>query len=271
VSKRGRSIVWLVGLILLGAIGVLWGISISGRTPAEIKAELEAKIEALNKIPAEEAVRKDALAEEMMDNEEYKNHAKALWLKLERAHRSLHDAAQLEKAAAKEVPPFLARSKEFSKLLHEDLKILIGEARTLINNYGSTRFGDPLRKRMDELTAALDSLPKPVTAREFLDLSGKVTMAQKQGHFSDAIALIEDFMKRPGAKEYATQAAGLTETTNTKAGSAADAMLEKARMYFGRKDRASALSLLERSEPDFRRFPNVMSAIEALRRTIKSR
>ncbi len=268
---RGRSIVWVVGLILLGAIGVLGAINISGRKPEEIKAELEGRIAELNKIPAEEAVRKDTLAEELLANEEYKNQAKALWLKLERAHRPLHDAAQLETAATKEVPPFLARSKDLPKANHEDLKLLIGEARTLINNYGSTRFGDPLRQRMDKLTAALESLPKPVTALDFLDLSGKVTLAQKQGHFSPSLDLLEEFMKRPGAKEYGAKADKLVEETKAKAATAADELLTKAQALSGRGDKKAALEMLDRAAPDFKRIPKEADRIDALRRRITPR
>src|SRR5205807_1161681 len=112
----------------------LWALGNVGPDPTAIKTELEMRTVELHKIPQEEAVRRDALAEELLANEEYKTHAKALWLKMERIHRPIHDAAQLERAAAKEVPPFLARSKDTSALERDDHKLLIGEARSLINN-----------------------------------------------------------------------------------------------------------------------------------------
>jgi hypothetical protein len=268
---RGRSIVWVVGLVLLGAIGVLWAISNAGLKPEEIKAELSAKIEELNSLPAEEIVRKDALAHGYLANDQYKDHAKALWLRLEKAHRSLHDAAQLDQAAQKETTRFLGRSKDLSKTEREDLKLLLGEVRTLIDKYGATRFGDALRKRQDDLTAKLDSLPKEVTPLDFLELSKKATTAQAQGHFSEALDLIDAWTKRPGAKEYAQKVAPLVESTNSKAEAAAEAMLERAKMHSGRGDKTAALGLLERSEPDFRRYPKALGEIEALRRTIRSR
>jgi hypothetical protein len=269
MAMRGRSIVWVVGLILLGAIGVLWGLNQMGPKPDEIKADFGTKIEALNKIPDEEPVRKDALAEEYLANEEYKQYAKALWLKLEKAHRSLHDAAQLDRAAQKEVPPFLARSKDLSKANHEDLKLLIGEATSLINNYGASRFGEPLRKRLDELTAKLESLPKQVTALDFLDLSGKVTLEQKQWHFSGVMDLIDEFLKRPGCKVYDVNK--LIEETKAKAAAAADDLLARAEGLSARGDKKMALDLLDRATPDFRRIPKEADRIAALQRRIKPR
>src|SRR5438874_4165071 len=109
MTKQGKAMLWGVGVTLAGAIGVLWALGNVGPDPTAIKAELEMRTEELHKIPQEEAVRRDALAEELLANEEYKTHAKALWLKMERIHRPIHDAAQLERAASKEVPPFLAR------------------------------------------------------------------------------------------------------------------------------------------------------------------
>jgi len=266
---RGRTIVWVVGLILLGAIGVLWGLNQMGPKPDEIKADFAARIEALNKIPDEEAVRKDALAEEYLANEEYKQYAKALWLKLEKAHRSLHDAAQLDRAAQKEVPPFLARSKDLSKAIHEDLNLLIGEARSLINSYGASRFGEPLRKRMDELTAKLESLPKKVSAPDFMSLMGKVTLEQKAWHFSGVMDLIDEFLKRPGAKDFDTQK--LIEETKTRAAAAADELLTRAEGLAARGDKKMALDLLDRAAPDFKRIPKEADRIEGLRRRIKPR
>jgi hypothetical protein len=271
VAKRRRSIVWIVGLILLGAIGVLWALGNVGRKPEEIKAELEARIEELNRIPAEEPVRKDDLARELLANDDYKNHAKALWLRLEKAQRSLHDAAQLDRAAQKDVPPFLARSKDLSRIERTDLQNLIGECSTLIASYGATRFGDALRQRRDELTAKLESLPKPATASDVMDLSRRVLLAQNEGRHSDPLDIIDEFLKRPGANDHRKMIDTMIETTNSKAQAAADAMLEKARMQWGRGGRTQALQMLDRSEPDFRRFPKVVAAIEALRRTIRSR
>jgi hypothetical protein len=268
VAKRERSIVWLVALILLGAIGALWAYKINDIDPDAVKAEFAARIDELNRMPDERIVQKDALALEYLANEQYKRYAKALWLKLERAEKSFHDAAQLDRAAQKEVPPFLARSKGFSSTNHEDFKLLIGEARTLISTYGATRFGDPLRKRLDELTAKLEVLPKPASPFDFVELSREVATAQAQGRFSDALDRIDAFMKRPNAKEYAAKAALLTESTRSKAGTAADSVVEKAKLLYVRGDRSTALQLLDRTQPDFRRFPKETAALEEVRRTV---
>jgi hypothetical protein len=271
MKTRGRSLVWIICLILAGAIGVLWAINEAGPQPKEIKARLEARIEELNKIPAEEAIRKDALAEELLANEEYQHHAKALWLKVERAHRPLHDAAQLDRAAQREVAPYLARSRDFSRLGREDLQLLIGEGKTLIANYGQTRFGAALRKREQELTAKLESLPKLVEPQDILELQRNVIRPLSEGHFSDAKALIDELVKRPGAEVYRGKIEPLIASIQSKAAAAAVAMLENARMLLGRKEKPAALNMLDRAAPDFRAFPKETADIEALRRTITSR
>ena len=271
MATRGRSLVWSTGLILVGAIGVLGAINAAGPKPEEIKAQLEARIEELNKIPAQEAVPKDALAEELLANEEYKEHAKALWLKVERAHRPLHDAAQLDRAAQKEVVPYLARSKDFSRLDREDLKLEIGEGRTLIDTYGRTRFGEALRKRLEDLAAKLESLPKPVEPQEILDLQRKVMKALSEGHFSAAMDLITELQKRPGALDYKGKIEPLIASIRSKAAAAAGAMLERVQMLLARREKAAALDKLDRAAPDFRGFAKETAEIEALRRTITSR
>jgi hypothetical protein len=202
VTKRGRTIFWGVGLALISTIGALCAIKTLDYDPDAIKAELEARIEELNKIPAEEAIRKERFAAELLENELYKKYAKALWLKVERAHRALHAAAQLERAAQKEIPPFLARSKDLTGIQRADLQMLIGEAASLLGNYGSTRFGDALRRRQAELTAKLESMPKPVTALDVVELNRIVKQALAAGRAADAIVLIEEFLRRPGALEY---------------------------------------------------------------------
>ena len=58
---RGRTIVWVVGLILLGAIGVLWGLNQMGPKPDEIKdikilPEIKCAAEAVTGIKAEARV-----------------------------------------------------------------------------------------------------------------------------------------------------------------------------------------------------------------------
>jgi len=271
MSMRGRSIVWGVCVLLVGTIGVLWAITTIDVDPEKVKAEFQTKIDELNRIPDQEAIRKDAFALELLDNENYKKYAKALWLKVERAERSLKEAAQLERAAAKEVPPFLARSKDLSKIERSELELLIGEARVHIANYGATRYGEALRKRLAELTAKLESLPKLVTPPDFMELIRKVTIAQHEGRYSDAMDLIDELLKRPGAQEYAKKIETMQESLRTKAAAAALQILQKAQGLLDRGDKTAALQVLDRSASDFRRFRKETESFDALRRKITLR
>ena len=216
VSKRGRTIVWGVGLALIGTIGVLWALK-DPNDPEAIKAELAGRMEELNRIPNEEAIRKDKFVEELRDNELYKTYAKALWLKIERVHRGLHDAAELERAAQKEVLPFFADCKDISRIERAALQDRIGEVRALLDKYGATRYGDALRTQQAALTAKLESMPKPVTPMEVMDLNRNVKLALSGGRAFEALDLIETFLKRPGAAEYRNKIDPSLATVRAKA------------------------------------------------------
>lgn len=203
MGTRGRAVVWGVGLTLVGAIGILWALNGRGPDPDQIKAELAVRIDELNKIPTPEAVRRDALAEELLNEERYQNHAKALWLKLDRAHRAIHAEAQAERAARKEIPPFLARCKALSSVDPAVLHALYDELRAHLDNYGTTRFGADLRKIEAELKARLEALPKPVTALDVMELNRKTRALMAVSLFDEALRLIEEFMRKPGAREVA--------------------------------------------------------------------
>lgn len=264
---------WGVCVTLLIAIGALWALGRVGPDPTAIKAELEMRLEELNKIPPEEAMRRDALAHQLLAEESYQEHAKALRLKLERIHRPIHDLAMLEQAALKEVPAFLARSKDVSKVNRADLELLIGEARVHVNNYGTTRFGDPLRKRLAELTARLESMlksmPKPVTAPDVVELNHKSKAALRTGRFSDALDLIEEFLKRPGAQEYLKQIDPSAEKVKKDAATAFVGIRDNIRGLIDRSDPDAARQLLDRAESDFRRFPTELAEFATLRRRLK--
>jgi hypothetical protein len=201
VGTRGRAVVWGVGLTLVGAIGVLWAINAAGPDPDQIKAELAARIDDLNKIPTTDAIRREALAKELLDDERYRQHAKALWLKLERAYRAIQTEAQAERAARKEVPPFLARCKELSAVPPAAVQALYDELRAHLDNYGMTRFGADLRKVEAELKARLEALPKSVTSLDVVELNRKTRMLVAGSQFDEALRLIEEFLRRPGARE----------------------------------------------------------------------
>jgi hypothetical protein len=258
----------VAGLILVTMIGILGILHATAFDPATVKAELERRIAELDGLPAEEAIRKDTLAEELLANDQYKQHARALYLKVERAHPRLHDAARLEREAAKVVPAFLARCKDLSRLAPSDLQLRSDEARSHVNNFGSTRYGPALRKLQAELKARLESAPRSVTPTDVIELSRKVYQTVAEGHFSPAIDLIADFMKRPGTLEYNPQIQPLREMIAQKAAAAAEALLEKARGFMNLGDKAAAAQLIDRSLPDFKGMKEAGS-LEACRRTIR--
>jgi hypothetical protein len=257
-----------IGLVLITTIGILGILYVTRFDPATVKAELEQKIEELHRIPAEEAIRKDAFAEVLLANASYKEHARALYLKVERARPRLHDAAQLEREALKVVPAYLARCKDLGKIPPADLQLLFDEARSHIDNFGSTRYGPALRKAQSELKAKLESAPRSASPQEVVELSRKVYQTVAEGHYSSALDLIAEFMKRPGARDYESKVQPLRIMIAQKALSAAEALLDKARGLVKGGEKELAAHLIDRSMPDFKGMKEA-GALETCRRTIR--
>jgi hypothetical protein len=206
------------GAILVVAIGVLWAVSTSGPNPDAIRAELEARIVELNAIPDTDPIRKEAFAKKLIDNEDYRKYARGILIKVERALPKLQAAAHLERAALKDVTPFLARCKEVTTLSPAALAALSDEARALLDTYGATRHADALRaaqKRVNEQLAA----DPPCTSTDVLNLGIAVQKALDKDKVDEARRLIEDFVKkRRGADQFKSQIDQLREKVNRRAG-----------------------------------------------------
>jgi hypothetical protein len=213
VALRRQTVLGLtIGAVLLVAIGGLGMVHFSRIDPDAVKKELDGRIAELQRIPDSESVRKDKLVEELLAVELYKEHAKAAWLKLDRAHRSLHEAAQLERGSEKAVKDFLARSRAPGA----DPYTLEAEARSLIGLYGFTRWGDALRGEQRRLQVIVDANRGPQSA-DVLALTRDVQKALKDGKPDEALRAIADFEKRfPSHQEYDGKLAELRDQVKRK-------------------------------------------------------
>lgn len=258
MAGRRQTVLGLtIGLILVVAISGLAMYHRSKIDPDAVKKEFEAKIAALDQIPGAEIARKDQAAEELLAVELYKEHAKALWLKLERTHRSLHDAAQLDRAAQKDVASFLSRSKASGG----DVRTLEAEARSLILSYGGTRFGRALRDEQARLQSLLESM-RGFGAPDYLNLVRDLRKAEQDGHFAAAMALIDAAVKQcADPREYEQKFTELREEVKRKAEAGASKVLVQ---ILGRP-RPDAIERIETALPDYAGLPARVSLETRLR------
>jgi hypothetical protein len=268
-----------VGLILLGAIAVLGILRASAPDPAGTRAELERELEDLNRIPAEEALRKDAKAEEILANEDFREHARGLLLRVEKMHPRLHEAAELERAAQKVVPRFLARCSNLEPLPPKELHPLEDEARAYPGDYGGTRFGPALKGVLRSIEALLARTPDPASAggagkapeeagssgaRLFVKAQQEVGEALRAGRFAAALQVIDGFQKRADDLDLSRRANDLRELVFRKARPASQALLARARALAQEGQPGDAIRLLDSALPNYKGIPE-SAALEVYR------
>jgi len=251
-AKRQTVLGLTAGAILAVAIGILGLLHATAFDPATVKAELERRIAELNAIPETDAIRKDGLAEELLANESYRQHARALYLKVERAHPKLHESAQLERAAQKEVPPFLAQCRDLSKVPPDELSRLWDECRSLLRNYDGTRYGKNLREARDRIQAAVEAQVR-CTAKDVVDLQAEILKQVSAGRFALAWRLVDEFEKKySNAGEFAGKLQPLRHSILQKAHAAKEKMLAEATSPEARR------MVQERLDgPDFKGLPDL--------------
>lgn len=263
-AKRQTVLGLTAGAILAAAIGILGVLHATAFDPADVQAELEVRIAELNAIPDTEPVRKDAFAEKLLADESYRTHARALYAKIERAHPKLHEAAQVDRAAQKEVLPFLARCKDLAKIPKAELPDLLSEARSLLSKYPTTRFGDLLRANVQALQQAVDAIPR-VSPQDVMTLSRDVKKWTHEGRYAAAYAAVKEFQKKADhAVEFHAQLGDLLRTILRQAEAEIVKLRNEATASEGARQR-----VVERLEgPDFKGLPSDLleSTVSRLKR-----
>jgi hypothetical protein len=192
-AKRQTVIALTAGAGIALALGVMASINTGRPDPQAVKAELQAKMVQLDEI--NEPIAREKFAKELLANELYRELAKALYGKLERALPKIREAANLERAAMKEVPPFLAKCKDLRPVPYAELEPLYGEAGSLLRNYGTTRYGEELKRLVQELKTRCELIPR-CTANDLVALSGEVQKLLKEEKDVDAEERIREFVKK---------------------------------------------------------------------------
>jgi DNA-directed RNA polymerase subunit H (RpoH/RPB5) len=210
-ARRQTVIAVTAGALIALALGVLGILHATAFDPETVRVEAQSRYDQLNRIPENDPIAREALAKELLANEQYREHAKGILLKIERAYPKVHEAATLERTARREVPPFLAKCKDLRRVPLDELDALHGEGRSLLRNYGTTRYGDELRKVVDELKVRCGMIPR-CTANDVVALSGEVQRLLKEGKEADAEDRIREFVKKYlNIAEFETRIRGLEQ------------------------------------------------------------
>jgi len=256
-AKRQTVIALTSGALIAVALGVLGILHATAFDPETVKAEAQSRYDQLNRIPENDSIAREALAKELLANEQYREHAKAIMIKIERAYPKIHETANLERAAQKEIPPFLAKCKELSRVPPDELDALLGEGRSLLRNYGTTRYGNELRRVVDELNVRCDKIIRCFPP-DVIALQREVLKHLKEGHFAQGYALVAEFEKKyVNAQEFESQLREIRQSVLRKAEP------EVAKILAEKK----ALQRLE--GPDFKGLP--LPALDAAVRELKKR
>jgi hypothetical protein len=265
--KRQRLVLG-TGLALaaaLGLIGVLHGL---GPDREAIRAAFAADLE---KIDALEPVTKDRRLEEFLANEDYKTHARAIWLKAERLHGPAHAAATADEAARKAVVPFLARCKDLSSIPSAQLPALNDEARALQDAYGTSRHGKDLagvRKRIAERLSAETASCSELAHFRFLQQAQK---DRRDGRYAPALRCIDaEIPKHPRCEGFQVQLSEERIALRHAAAVSADRLKNEVQVDWTQGRKADAVKRLERALPDYEGLPEA-GPLQALLRELGRR
>lgn len=258
MKKRRPAVLAIsIGLVIAAVAGVLGVLHAMAPDREAIRADLSRQIDLVEAMPANDPVRKDRRIDELLAVEDYKVHARALWLKLERLHGPVHQAAMADDAARKAVPPFLARSAALDGKTPAELRSLDDEARALQDEHGSTRYGPALVDLRKRLSLAMASGLQTCSELEHFRLLQEAQKDRLAGRFAQALGRIDEASsKHPKCEPFLVKLQAERGILLTSAKRAAEALLDQARddRSDGRKEEA-ALSL-ERALPNFKGLPD---------------
>jgi hypothetical protein len=262
-AKRQTVIALTAGAGIAVALGILGILHATAFDPELVRVEAQSRLDQLNRIPESDPLAREALAKEILANELYREHAKVVLGKVERMHLKIREAANLERAAMKEVPPFLAKCKDLRRVPHAELDALHGEAGSLLRNYGTTRYGEELKRLVQELKVRCESIIR-CTANDVVALSIEVEKLTKEGRFVRGYGLVDEFEKKyVNAQEFESQLREIRQKALRKAESA----LPGPGSLTTPDARQKALQRLE--GPDFKGLP--LPALDAAVRELKRR
>ncbi len=252
MKKRRPAVLGiLIGLVLAAVLAVMGMLHAIGPDREAIRAQLGRDIDLLETLPANDPVRKDRRIEELLAVEEYKFHARAQWLRLERLHGPVHQAARADEAARKVVPSFLARCTTIEGLKLAELRAFDDEARSLLDSHGATRYGPALVQVRDRLAKKTAEAVPTCGDLEHFRLLQEVQKDRLAGRYAPALTRIdENLLHHPKCDPFGRRLREEREAVLRSGSQAAQKLLTQAR-----NNRLEGARLLEAALPNFKGLP----------------
>lgn len=254
-ARPGKSNVAAIAIgaaVVLGAIvGVILWLQSKQIDPEKIKAELTAEIERINTIPADDIVGKDDAVHPLLEKEEYKKYAVELRATLLNLERTVHEAAQLQREADKEVDPFFEKYeavvRDPERFKSEGQK-LFDELRSLRDRFSGTLQEKKLEESYQEVTKLLEGLSEQEKDWESLFIGMRTAAEQSgaKGDFAGALRQVNEFgvaFQEKQKPDLARKLEDVRESLGRQAGLALDKLVKQAKELAknGRKDDARKL------------------------------
>jgi hypothetical protein len=234
---------------LLGALGILHALAPDGDA---LRTALSLEIDRVEALPPGELAQKDRRIEELLAVEDYRKYARALHLKLERLHGPAHQAVLADNAARKAVPPFLARCRSFDGASPDELRTLDDEARSLLNEHGSTRFGSALVEARSRLSSRMAAAAPACSEMDHFRVLQEAQKDRLAGRYAAARARLDGAVaKHPACDGFLFKGKQEREALIRSAAQTAATLLEQARNV--RKE--EGVRLLEQALSHFKGLP----------------
>lgn len=227
---------------ILALIGILFGILSGQVNPEEIKAELKAKLEEIEKMPPEQIIEKHKKLKELQGNPLYDTkNCGAVRKQLDKAVDDTRPLAERQEKADQDVGPFLDQLAQAEASLDTPkAQNLLDKASALLNDYGTTPYREKLeaaKKKLIEWLEAHTSNDTPDAA--WIPLKTAVDRAAEEHDFKRA---------NDQVAAYERQWEGRLSSTLTRNLDELKASLERKRKKFVEDTLGEAKDLNERGQ-----------------------
>ena len=260
-TMKGKLVAAGAILGILGLAGIMWAVKASKVDPEEVKKILKKEIESLNKIPKDDFIERDLRFEKILADPQYAKYGGAVRKTVDREHPKVHEAAETQKAADREVKPFLGKvqqAKESPERYDAKAEELYDEARSLGDKYNGTNHGAKLIELKEELKKYLENRKTDSWETSYPRMTVDVQKEKEKGDCVAAMALVDGFGEKYKQKDNPPLSEKLKDLRDSIRRHA-DAHVEKLHreaqklLDDGKKDEAR--KLLEAARPGLAGFP----------------
>jgi hypothetical protein len=231
-TRKGKLIALGGALGVAGLIGILVMVKMREVNPEQVKKDLAAAIDQINKLPKDQIRSKYQKTKELIDDPLYQKYGAGIYLRLTKAYQQLEEQVRNLDKADKEVKPFLgdyALAKKDPEAYDKKSQALYDTANALLGNYGSTLYQAELEKIRDELKVFIGNKGNDNWEKHYYELGAQVQKKMKEEHdYAGAYKLVDEFGTQWKEADDPQLHKKLEEEQRGRAVREADAHVEKA-------------------------------------------